>query len=236
MLRVVDVGLDHFLDGARRFAQVAILGEINCPHAPATDPAYVLVTAVQHLAFVEGLGLGHFFLGAVSTRSPGRKLFACSHLSGIGGLFVGFFPSRWGGAPGAAAVRQVFRIVRDPSSMLLSYLLDVVASGSVSSNHRNIVARLSGAAAATKVFAGRYPGATFTTEGHFTITGGAKKARRSPYFKLDAFESDLMTRKRKKVLPTIISSPSFSGWRSPEASRCPRFTKVPFVEPKSSIK
>src|SRR6266404_5307576 len=46
----------------------------------------------------------------------------------------------------------------------------------------------------------------------------------------------LVTRKRKNVLPTIISSPSFNGWRSPEAKRWPRFTNVPFVDPRSSIK
>jgi hypothetical protein len=95
--------------------------------------------------------------------------------------------------------------------MLLGYLFDVVARGRVFSDHGTIIVLPARAAVATKVFVRRYLGATFTTEGHFTITGGAKKARGSLYFKLDSFPSDLVTRKRKKVLPTIISSPSFNG-------------------------
>src|SRR6185503_4177335 len=35
------------------------------------------------------------------------------------------------------------------------------------------------------------------------------------------------SRNRKKVLPTMISSPSFNGWRSPGFKRRPRFTNVP---------
>ena len=57
MLGIVDVRLDHFLDGAGRFAKVAILCQINGAHAAAADPAHDFITAVQYFSTRERLRL-----------------------------------------------------------------------------------------------------------------------------------------------------------------------------------
>ena len=46
MLRVVEVLLDHFLDGAGRIPKVSILSEINCAHATASDTAHDLIPMI----------------------------------------------------------------------------------------------------------------------------------------------------------------------------------------------
>jgi dipeptidyl aminopeptidase/acylaminoacyl peptidase len=77
----------------------------------------------------------------------------------------------------------------------------------------------------------RYVGAAFFTSRHYKISGGQKT-------RCYQTENDfyLTSRNRKKVFPTMISSPSCNGWRSPGLRRRPRFTKVPLVEPRSSIR
>ena len=47
MLGVVEVRFDHFFDGARGVAKIAILCEIDRAHAAATNPTNDLVAAVQ---------------------------------------------------------------------------------------------------------------------------------------------------------------------------------------------
>ena len=50
VLRVVDVRLDHFFHGARRVAEIFILGKIDRAHAPTANPPDDFVTMIQNFA------------------------------------------------------------------------------------------------------------------------------------------------------------------------------------------
>ena len=50
MLRVVDVRLDHFFHGARRVAEIFVLGEVDRAHPATADPAHDFVAMIQNFA------------------------------------------------------------------------------------------------------------------------------------------------------------------------------------------
>ena len=81
VLRFVDVRLDHFLDGAGCFAQVAILGQIHRAHAPTTDAANDLVAAVQDFSRGERLGLWLSFFPPACARGCRRNWLALDYLA-----------------------------------------------------------------------------------------------------------------------------------------------------------
>ena len=66
VLRVVEVRLDHFLDRARRVAEIAVLRKINGAHATAADAPHNFIAMSQDFAGFQGFGL------AAARGSPTR--------------------------------------------------------------------------------------------------------------------------------------------------------------------
>ena len=60
MLRVVNVRFDHFLDGPRRVAQIAIACKVHGAHSPAADASHDFVAAVQRRSRIELFCFGVF--------------------------------------------------------------------------------------------------------------------------------------------------------------------------------
>jgi hypothetical protein len=69
VLSVVDVRLDHLLDGAGCIAQIAVFCQIDRAHSTAANPADDLVTVVKDLASGKCLGLLSFFEDVIDAGS-----------------------------------------------------------------------------------------------------------------------------------------------------------------------
>ena len=87
MLRVVNVRFDHFLDGPRRVAQVAIARKVHGAHSSAADASHDFVAAIQRRSGIELFCFGVFtgaFAGTHGVRHWRDRISVTQKIAGRG--------------------------------------------------------------------------------------------------------------------------------------------------------